>query len=127
MTHSVTVSMPVLSGRGLTAMENQLPCDRNRFFHRLLSEQAFCPTKRRAGNRRVYCERSFLTFVIYGEVAALPWIFAALRLVFWMLFMSVDSALGILRRPAQLLRLPGLPFSYSTQGACLTPFWWLPM
>src|SRR5215475_1234600 len=127
MTHSATVSMPGLSGRGLTVMENQLPYERNRFSHRLLLEQAFCPTNRSAGNRQVYCERSFLTFVIYGEVAALHWIFVVLRLVFWMRFMSVDSARGLFRRPARSLRLPGLLFSYSTQGTCLTLFWWLPM
>src|SRR5215510_6783631 len=127
MTHSATVSMPGSSGGGLTVMENRLPCDRNRFSHRLLSEQDFCPTKRRAVNRQVYCERSFLAFAIYVEVAAPHWIFVALRLVFWMPFMSLVSDRGTFQRLARLLRPPGHLFSYSTQDACLTLYWWLPM
>src|SRR5215475_10076884 len=127
MTRSATVSMPGSSGGGLIVMENRLPYDKNRFSHRLLSEQDFCQTKRRAVNRQVYCERFFLAFVIYAEVAALHWIFVALRLVFWMPFMSLVSDRGTFRRPAQSLRPPGQLFSYSTQGACLTLYWWSPM
>src|SRR5262245_22720133 len=127
MTHSATVSMPGSPGGGLTVMENRLPYDRNRFSHRLLSEQDFCPTKRRAVNRQVYCERSFLACAIYVEAAALRWIFVALRLVFWTPFMSLVSDRGTFRRPAQLLRPPGQPFSYSTQDACLPLYWWSPM